>query len=235
MSDIARFRDIIEEAVSGFDPNKILSHIISVDKDGVELSITVNQPFWGPHITINSIGMYIGVMDEDGFFGDGDLGVNYTVNDAGSEEDEEPSMDPEDAMWIFYSDGAYDDELKERLMDAGFSQEAASDVGGSESGMQEEGRASYDANSIADEVRLAIQSVPSSKLSSTIGMNILKSHGFDQSNIDHKKDDILRWMLTRIKEEGRVPFDAKVALDALTHSGVKWPELDVIVKSTVGS
>lgn len=231
--DIARYRDIINEAGSGFDPNKILSHITRMDEDDVILNIPVNQPFWGPHITINSVTMNIGIVEDDGYFGDGDLAVNYTVNDAGSEEDEEPSMDPDDAMWIFYSDKGYDDELTHVLMDAGFSQEAASDIGGSEAVMQEEGRASYDAVGIADEVREAIEKVPASKLSDTIGRNILRNKGIDPSagNIDSKKDQIIRWMLERIKEEAKLPFDVKVAATVLVNSNVKWPELNTILRT----
>jgi hypothetical protein len=232
--DIVRYRNIVMEAVGGFDPQKILSHLEfdgSRDGPGVSLGIRVNQPFWGEHITIDHIGMFVGTQEEDGYYNDGDLAVHYTINQPSDED--EPAMDPDTAMDIFYSEESYDDELRSILMGAGFSQAAANGVGGSESGMQDEERASYDAYDIADEVRKAIASVPSSALASTIGIDTLQYHGFDPKSTDFesKKDDVIRWLLERIKESGGVPFDARVAVAALHHSGIKWPELVAIQKS----
>jgi hypothetical protein len=99
--------------------------------------------------------------------------------------------------------------------------------------MQDEGVASYDATGIADEVRKAIESVPSSSLAITIGLGTLNANGFDpkSSDFESKKDDVIRWLLKRIKAEGVVPFDAKVAIEALVHFGINWPELGSMMKS----
>lgn len=231
--ELARYRDLIAESTGGFDPNKILSYLSQFphDKYGVSLEIPVDQTIWGGHITVESIGMYVGIPDKDGWYTDGTLSVNYSLNDPTDED--EPAMDMDDAMDLFYSKSAYDDELKAVLMAAGFSREAASDVGGSESGMQDEGVASYDATGIADEVRKAIESVPSSSLAITIGLGTLNANGFDPKSADFesKKDDVIRWLLKRIKAAGTVPFDAKVSIEALVHFGIKWPELRSMLKS----
>jgi hypothetical protein len=58
-------------------------------------------------------------------------------------------------MRRFYSEGEFDSAVHDALCAAGFSSNAAG-IYGSEWGMQEEGRASYDAYSIADEVRAAM-------------------------------------------------------------------------------
>ena len=59
------------------------------------------------------------------------------------------------AMGMFYWDSAYTSTLQDKLVVAGFSAAAAHDVFTSEC-MQDEGRASYDAYTIADEVRAAM-------------------------------------------------------------------------------
>ena len=80
--------------------------------------------------------------DEEG--GAGDLALNWKLIGRG---------DAEEVMDAFYRDEMFLDELKDILVQNGFSQEAAYDVMTSESGMQDIGRASYDAYGIADEVR----------------------------------------------------------------------------------
>ena len=57
-----------------------------------------------------------------------------------------------ETMQEFYWEHAFDAELEKILLDAGFSTDAVADVCGSEWGMQDEGRASYDAFCIAEEM-----------------------------------------------------------------------------------
>jgi len=60
-------------------------------------------------------------------------------------------------MGFFYWDAGYNNRLHAHLVAAGFTASAAYNVSGSEWGMQDEGRASYDAYDIADEVRAAVK------------------------------------------------------------------------------
>jgi hypothetical protein len=60
-----------------------------------------------------------------------------------------------ETMQEFYWEHAFEDTLATILADAGFSTEAVEDVFTSEWGMQDEGRASYDANAIAEEMLAA--------------------------------------------------------------------------------
>ena len=60
-------------------------------------------------------------------------------------------------MGEFYWKHGFNSKLHSILRDAGFSEAAANSVRGSEWGMQDEGRASYDAYGIADEVRESVK------------------------------------------------------------------------------
>jgi len=60
-----------------------------------------------------------------------------------------------ETMQEFYWENCFAAELEAILLAAGFSTEAAADVCTSEWGMQDEGRASYDANCIAEEMLAA--------------------------------------------------------------------------------
>ena len=60
-----------------------------------------------------------------------------------------------ETMQQFYWEHAFENTLATILTDAGFSAEACEDVCTSEWGMQDEGRASYDANCIAEEMLTA--------------------------------------------------------------------------------
>lgn len=220
--DMVRYRSlVIEAAAGGFNPQKVLSHIEGIVDDSVLMKINVNKPF-GDGVRIDDITMFVGFLGDEG---DGDLAVNYTIEEP---EIGEPIPDEHELMMVFYG-GAYDNELSDILIQAGFSQ-AASRVHGSESGMQEEGRASYDAYDIADEVRKAI-SGPTSQIAMTLGKNILTKNGVDINNPEPKKAEIIKWMLTRARESAKVPFDVVVAAEALQQSGAKWPELDAILRS----
>ena len=95
----------------------------------------------------------------------GDLAVNWKYEEsdnAGYEESKVLIMrnnSSEDnvtqTMQQFYWEHCFDTQLAHILSDAGFSAEACGDVCTSEWGMQDEGRASYDANAIAEEMLTA--------------------------------------------------------------------------------
>ena len=109
--------------------------------------------------TVESITMY---ADADCY---GDLAVNWAYEDADNNGYVESTMllmrnnssddNVTETMQEFYWEHAFDDTLVQLLQAAGFSREAAADVCGSEWGMQDEGRASYDANAIAEEMLAA--------------------------------------------------------------------------------
>ena len=90
----------------------------------------------------------------------GDLAVNweeeddsdYVHNSSMLMRDTSDSNNNTDTMGQFYWDSCFDDTLVQILSDAGFSKKATADVCGSEWGMQDVGRASYDANEIAEEM-----------------------------------------------------------------------------------
>lgn len=132
------------------------------DNDGISVNIAVNEQFNG--LLIESISMYVSTVNDGGYFYDGDLAVNYSIEGLSNNENADTmgslllrNMYSEDdvteAMKLFYWEDAYTERLREILIAHGFSNEAASNVYTSEWGMQDEGRASYDANCIMDEVR----------------------------------------------------------------------------------
>lgn len=92
----------------------------------------------------------------------GDLAVNWKYEDADNAGYVESTMllmrntnsndDVTETMGQFYWEHAFDTQLANILSDAGFSREACDSVCTSEWGMQDEGRASYDANAIAEEM-----------------------------------------------------------------------------------
>jgi len=132
----------------------IRQYITLQDDEGVNLQIPVDEEFAGVHIT--EIGMYVSTVKEDpeeDFWMDGDL---YVVWDTaglptGYNSDTARVMDE------FYARDGYTKRLAELLESAGFSSAAAQSVTTSESGMQDVGRASYDAYEIADEVRRELE------------------------------------------------------------------------------
>ena len=107
--------------------------------------------------------MFIG-SEED--YGDGDLAVNWRAKN-GTQNTGGGDMGPllmrgnndemGQLMGKFYWDHEFDNDLHQILINAGFSREASEEVAGSEWGMQDEGRASYDAGEIANEVRQAAE------------------------------------------------------------------------------
>lgn len=131
--------------------------------EGINCSIDVNEMHCG--VLVESISMFVGTEDDgNGYFSDGDLAVNWSIEGLSNDENAETmgtlllrDLDSDDevtqVMGEFYWEHGFDERLREILVAHGFSAKAAESVCGSEWGMQDEGRASYDAESIADEVR----------------------------------------------------------------------------------
>ena len=97
----------------------------------------------------------------DGEMYAGDLAVNWKAVDDGNYDDGNSTLlmrnihddnTNTQTMSAFYWDGEFTDTLHSILLANGFSSEAVADVCTSEWGMQDVGRASYDANLIAEEV-----------------------------------------------------------------------------------
>ena len=107
---------------------------------------------------VDSITMYITV--DGGEVSYGDLAVNwqeeddsnYTHNTQLIMRDINDSNNNTATMGQFYWEHEFDDTLHSILLENGFSASAVEDVSGSEWGMQDVGRASYDAYFIADEM-----------------------------------------------------------------------------------
>ena len=90
----------------------------------------------------------------------GDLAVNweeeddsnYVHNTSMLMRDNSDSNNNTETMGEFYWERAFNTQLQAILLEAGFSTQAVADVSTSEWGMQDVGRASYDANCIAEEM-----------------------------------------------------------------------------------
>jgi hypothetical protein len=132
----------------------------NADENSVQLYIDLaNSNYNVNGHVVESITMY---ADTDCM---GDLAVNWKYEEsdnAGYEESKVLIMrnnSSEDnvtqTMQQFYWEHCFDTQLAHILSDAGFSAEACGDVCTSEWGMQDEGRASYDANAIAEEMLTA--------------------------------------------------------------------------------
>ena len=135
---------------------------ITETEDGYELCITLDNEQCGNY-TVESIDFYVA---KDADEGSGDLAVSYDISGLQNDEtaqtmgtlllrnihsDDEVTV----AMGHFYWDGAFTERLQEIIANAGFA--SASDITTSEWGMQDEGRASYDAYDLADEIRAIMQ------------------------------------------------------------------------------
>jgi hypothetical protein len=134
---------------------------ITETEDGYKLCINVNEQC--DNYTVESIDMFVAKDDEDC---SSDLAVSYDISTLQNDEtaqtmgtlllrnvhsDDEVTV----AMGHFYWDGAFTERLREIIANAGFA--SASDITTSEWGMQDEGRASYDAYDLADEIRAIMQ------------------------------------------------------------------------------
>ena len=134
---------------------------ITETEDGYELCINVNEQCG--NYTVESIDMFVA---KDADEGSGDLAVSYDISTLQNDETAQTmgtlllrNIHSDDevttAMGHFYWDGAFTERLQEIIANAGFA--SASDITTSEWGMQDEGRASYDACELADEIRNIMQ------------------------------------------------------------------------------
>ena len=132
---------------------------ITETEDGYNLCINVNEQCG--NYTVDSITMFIAKDDEDC---SGDLAVSYDISTLQNDETAQTmgtlllrNIDSDDevtvAMGHFYWDDAFTARLNEILAECGFANTAHT----SEWGMQDEGRASYDAYDLADEIRDIMQ------------------------------------------------------------------------------
>ena len=139
----------------------IKQYITKVD-EGYELEIALNEKCGDYDVT--GIFMFV---NEDADEGCGDLAVSYDISNLQNDETAQTmgtlllrNIHSDDevttAMGHFYWDGAFTERLNEILAECGF---ANSNVSTSEWGMQDEGRASYDAFDLADEIRSIMQTV----------------------------------------------------------------------------
>jgi hypothetical protein len=134
---------------------------ITETEDGYNLCINVNEQCG--NYTVESIDMFVAKDDEDC---SSDLAVSYDISTLQNDETAQTmgmlllrNMHSDDevttAMGHFYWDGAFTERLREIIANAGFA--SASDITTSEWGMQDEGRASYDAYDLAEEIRAIMQ------------------------------------------------------------------------------
>lgn len=132
--------------------------VTTIENDSVQLDIDLAKH----NLLVNgrkvqSITMY---TDTDCI---GDLAVNWEEEDDSDYvhnsnmlmRDNSDESNNTETMQQFYWEHAFDDTLVQLLQAAGFSREASEDVCTSEWGMQDVGRASYDANAIAEEMLAA--------------------------------------------------------------------------------
>ena len=132
-----------------------LQQYFEINDEGISFCINVNKTFstcgdgyWSnvvKDVYVESISMFISTDAEDGYYGDGDLAVNYTQ-----------------ATWdnnvdgLIYTDSAFLEQLRDFLITAGFDADAVNAITYSEQGMQDEERVSCDAYDFADYVRKII-------------------------------------------------------------------------------
>lgn len=146
-----RIQELFEPTnrATGHDPEEIKKYVTLEDDETYVLNVPVNERFkyiikdqehW---VMIDTISLYV---SED--YGAGDLAVTYDLI-AGSDS-------AEAVMVHFYMDEVFNDRLKDILSRCGFSPAAIKGITTSESGMQDEGRASYDGFEVADEILQAV-------------------------------------------------------------------------------
>ena len=129
--------------------------VTNLDANSVQLHIDLeNENYTVNGRKVQSITMY---ADTDCI---GDLAVNweeeddsnYVHNSSMIMRDTSDSNNNTETMGQFYWEHCFDETLVQILSEAGFSKSATADVCGSEWGMQDVGRASYDAYEIAEEM-----------------------------------------------------------------------------------
>ena len=141
---------------------------ITKDEDGYSLCININEQCG--NYKVESISMFVSNVNEaddgdEACYYDGDLAVNYNIDGLQNDETAQTmgmlllrNLNSDDevttAMGHFYWDDAFTARLNEILAQHGFTANTAHT---SEWGMQDEGRASYDAYELADEIRNIMQ------------------------------------------------------------------------------
>ena len=142
---------------------------ITETEDGYELCITLdNEQCAG--VNVESITMFISNVNEaedgdEAMYFNGDLAVNYNISTLQNDETAQTmgtlllrNIHSDDEVTVvmgqFYWEGAFTARLNAILAERGFT---ANTVHTSEWGMQDEGRASYDACELADEIRAIMQ------------------------------------------------------------------------------
>ena len=139
-----------------------INNVTTLDGKNVELYIDLTaNDFVVNNCKVTAIGMTAEV-DGDEFYC-GDLAVLWSAADDSNYEDNtsllmrdtEDTTDNTATMGAFYWEGEFTMQLVLLLEQNGFSAAAAEDICTSEWGMQDVGRASYDANLIAEEMLAA--------------------------------------------------------------------------------
>ena len=142
--------------------NTLIKNVTTADGNDVALYIDLaNENLQVNGRAVESISMHVTVDGGDLYAGD--LAVNWQAEDDSDYVDNTTLLmrDIHDTnnntatMGEFYWEHAFDDTLHSILQQHGFSKAAAEDVGTSEWGMQDVGRASYDAYSVAEEMLAA--------------------------------------------------------------------------------
>ena len=137
--------------------NTKIKNVLNLDANSVQLDIDLEGKNYSVNgHAIESITMY---ADTDCI---GDLAVNWKYEESDNDGYVDSTMllmrnnnatdNVTETMGQFYWEHCFEGTLATILSDAGFSKEAVEDVFTSEWGMQDEGRASYDANCIAEEM-----------------------------------------------------------------------------------
>ena len=156
-----------------FNAQKV-AQFCTVDAEGINFSVDVSDKgYIVAGAKVLEVGMFVSNTNEaeegeDASYFDGDMYVSWSAEGLTNDETAQTmgtmllrNLHSEDdvtaVMGEFYWEDAFTDELHSILLDCGFSTEAAACVSTSEWGMQDEERASYDANTIADEIREAVK------------------------------------------------------------------------------
>ena len=137
--------------------NTKIKNVTNLDGNSVQLYIDLADKNYSVNgHAVESVTMY---TDTDCM---GDLAVNWEYAETDNAGYVDSTMllmrnnnatdNVTETMQEFYWENCFATELEAILLEAGFSTEAVADVFTSEWGMQDEGRASYDANCIAEEM-----------------------------------------------------------------------------------
>ena len=139
-----------------------INNVTTLDGKNVELYIDLTaNDFVVNNSKVTAIGMTAEVDGDEFYCGDlcvlwaGEDDSNYEDNTSLLMRDASDTTNNTDTMGAFYWEGEFTEQLVLVLEQNGFSAEAANDVCTSEWGMQDVGRASYDANLIAEEMLAA--------------------------------------------------------------------------------